>query len=125
MRKIGMPQQRASPSLPSLIALSHTTVSKGVSTDTCSGKTPTPPPNTFTHSREDVQNSLYGYFGPPDDASDKERSDWDAWRAAIDNRRPQSEIDDLKRALQAAIYARQVQSLPNPKTWAERNRFGL
>lgn len=65
--------------------------------------TSAPAPKTFTPKKEAVDNVLYGEFGPPGDASEEEKDAWEAWREAVDQNRPQSEIDALREALEKVM----------------------
>jgi hypothetical protein len=61
------------------------------------------PPKTFAPKPSDVQNVLYGAFGPPEGASDEEKAAWNAWREAVDQERPPGEIDLLRGTLEGVI----------------------
>jgi hypothetical protein len=66
-------------------------------------QTSTPAPKIFKPKKQDVDNVLYGEFGPPEDASDEEKAAWRAWKEAVDQRRPQEEIDVLREALEKVM----------------------
>lgn len=60
-------------------------------------------PKAFAPTRRDVLNTLYGEFGPPEDASKKEKYAWKAWKNAIANEESQDEIDQLRKELEKVM----------------------
>lgn len=68
-----------------------------------SAMTEAPAPRTFKPSKEAVENVFYAEFGPPEDASDEEKTKWKAWRDAVDNGKPQAEIKKLREALEEVM----------------------
>ena len=63
-------------------------------------------PPTFTPSRPNVQDALYGACGPPSNATNGERQAWEDWSSAIDRGEPPNKIAELKATLQKRIDER-------------------
>ena len=70
-----------------------------------------PTPLTRPPKKEDVNEVLYGEFGPPDDASDAEKEAWKVWKEAVDSGASKNEVARLRNALQKLIDAR-LQAVP-------------
>jgi hypothetical protein len=80
-----------------------TTDTTALTTALTSALTSAGPPKTFAPKPSDVQNVLYGAFGPPEGASAEEKAAWKAWRQAVDQGRQQPEIDGLRETLEGVM----------------------